>query len=224
MVDPMAKYWLMKSEPDQFGIADLERVRVEPWTGVRSYFARAHMRAMAVGDAVLFHHSNAKPPGVAGLARVVRTGVIDETQFDPDSKYFDPKATRDAPIWDCVAVEYGETFPHLVSMDRIRAEPALADMMVLRRGMRLSVQPVTEAEYAAVAALGHRAPEELPAPVKPARPAAPRKPARPAKPARAKPGRAAKPPRTKPAKPAGRTPARSSNAAKRGARTRGSRR
>jgi predicted RNA-binding protein with PUA-like domain len=213
----------MKSEPDQFGIADLERVRVEPWTGVRSYFARAHMRAMSVGDAVLFHHSNAKPPGVAGLARVVRTGVIDETQFDPDSKYFDPKATRDAPIWDCVAVEYVETFPHLVSMDRIRAEPALADMMVLRRGMRLSVQPVTEGEYAAVVALGHRAPEELPAPVKPARPAAPRKPARPAKPARPKAGRAAKPPRTKPAKPAGRTPARSSKAAKRSARARSSR-
>jgi predicted RNA-binding protein with PUA-like domain len=78
----------MKSEPDVFGIADLERVKIEPWTGVRSYFARAHMRAMSVGDAVLFHHSNAKPPGVAGTARVVRTQVIDETQFDPASNYF----------------------------------------------------------------------------------------------------------------------------------------
>src|SRR5262249_12996475 len=165
----------MKSEPDQFGIADLERVRVEPWTGVRSYFARAHMRAMSAGDAVLFHHSNAKPPGVAGLARVVRTGVIDETQFDPDSKYFDPKATRDAPIWDCVAVEYVETFPHFVAIDRIRAEPALADMLLLRRGMRLSVQPVTEDEYQGIVALGHRAPVELPAPAKPARPARPSK-------------------------------------------------
>src|SRR5215813_3327072 len=159
----------MKSEPDQFGIADLERVRVEPWTGVRSYFARAHMRAMSVGDAVLFHHSNTNPPGVAGLARVVRTGVVDETQFDPRSKYFDPKATRDAPIWDCVEVEYVETFPHLVAMDRIRADPALADMLVLRRGMRLSVQPVTEAEYQRIVELGHSAPAELPEPVKPAR-------------------------------------------------------
>src|SRR5215468_7210042 len=136
----------MKSGPDQFGIADLERVRVEPWTGVRSYFARAHMRAMSVGDAVLFHHSNAKPPGVAGTARVVRTQVIDETQFDPASKYFEPKATREVPIWDCVEVEYVATLPHFVSMDRIRAEPALADMFLLRQG-RLSVQPVTEAEY-----------------------------------------------------------------------------
>jgi predicted RNA-binding protein with PUA-like domain len=202
----------MKSEPDQFGIADLERVRVEPWTGVRSYFARAHMRAMSVGDAVLFHHSNARPPGVAGLARVVRTGVVDQTQFDPDSKYFDPKATRDAPIWDCVEVEYVETFPHFVAMDRIRGEPALADMMLLRRGMRLSVQPVTEPEYAAIAALGHRAPAELPAAAKPARPAGrkpstPRKPARPAKSAR-------------PAKPARGKPARPSRAARRGARPR----
>jgi predicted RNA-binding protein with PUA-like domain len=206
------RFWLMKSEPDQFGIADLERVRVEPWTGVRSYFARAHMRAMSAGDAVLFHHSNAKPPGVAGLARVVRTGVIDETQFDPDSKYFDPKATRDAPVWDCVAVEYVETFPHFVAIDRIRAEPALADMLLLRRGMRLSVQPVTEVEYQGIVALGHRA-AELPGPATPARSAKPSKAAK-----------AAQPPRAKPSKPARRTPARSSKAAKRGGRGRGSRR
>ena len=202
----------MKSEPDQFGIADLERVRVEPWTGVRSYFARAHMRAMSAGDAVLFHHSNAKPPGVAGLARVVRTGVVDQTQFDPDSKYFDPKATRDAPTWDCVEVEYVETFPHFVTMDRIRAEPALADMMLLRRGMRLSVQPVTEAEYQAIVALGHQAPVALPGPATPARPAKPRKAAKTAK------------PRAKAEKPPRRTPVRSSNAAKRGGRGRGTRR
>jgi predicted RNA-binding protein with PUA-like domain len=207
------RFWLMKSEPDQFGIADLERVRVEPWTGVRSYFARAHMRAMSAGDAVLFHHSNVTPPGVAGLARVVRTGVVDETQFDPDSKYFDPKATRDAPIWDCVAVEYVETLPHFVAMDRIRAEPALADMLLLRRGMRLSVQPVTEAEYQAIVELGHQAPVELPAPVKPARPARPSKAAKPAK-----------PPGAKPAKPARGKSARSAKPARRGARVRGSRR
>jgi predicted RNA-binding protein with PUA-like domain len=157
------QYWLMKSEPDQFGIADLARVKVEPWTGVRSFFARAHMRAMTVGDAVLFHHSGAKPPGVAGLARVVRTGVVDETQFDPDSKYYDPRATREAPIWDCVEVEYVSTLPHFVAMDRIRAEPALAEMLLLRRGMRLSVQPATEAEYEAIVALGHTAPPESPA-------------------------------------------------------------
>ena len=162
------QYWLMKSEPDQFGIADLARVKVEPWTGVRSFFARAHMRAMAVGDVVLFHHSGAKPPGVAGLARVVRTSVVDETQFDPDSKYYDPRATRDAPIWDCVEVEYVATLPHFVAMDRIRAEPGLAEMLLLRRGMRLSVQPVTQAEYEGIVALGQIAPPpELPRPARP---------------------------------------------------------
>jgi predicted RNA-binding protein with PUA-like domain len=191
----------MKSEPDQFGIADLARVKVEPWTGVRSYFARAHMRAMSVGDAVLFHHSNASPPGVAGLARVVRTGVVDETQFDPDSKYHDPKATRGNPIWDCVEVEYVATLLHFVAMDRMRAEPALSDMLLLKgMGMRLSVQPVTEAEYEAVVALGHTAP-----PPPPPRPA---KPVRAAKPPAAIAARAPKPPRSargkprKPAKPA----------------------
>ena len=158
----MAKQWLMKSEPDTFSIADLERVKIEPWSGVRSYFARIHMRAMSVGDQVLFHHSSVDPPGVAGLAKVVRTQVIDETQFDPDSKYYEPKATRDAPIWDCVDVEYVATFPHFVAMDRLRAEPALADMMVLKRGMRLSVQPVREAEYERIVELGHTAPPEAP--------------------------------------------------------------
>ncbi len=157
MVPAMAKHWLMKSEPDQFGISDLQRVEVEPWTGVRNYMARNHMRAMAVGDAVLFHHSNAKPPGVAGLARVVKVGVVDPTQFDPDSKYYDAKARRDVPTWDCVEVEYVETLPQFVSIDRMRAEPALADMMLLQRGMRLSVMPVTKAHYDRVVKLGRQA-------------------------------------------------------------------
>lgn len=152
------RHWLMKSEPDAFSIADLERVKIEPWTGVRNYMARNYMREMQVGDEVLFHHSNATPPGVAGLARVVRTGVVDEAQFDPASPYFDPKSTRDKYQWDCVEVAYVATLPHLVSMDRLRADPPLADMLVLRKGMRLSVQPVTEAEYARIVALGHTAP------------------------------------------------------------------
>jgi predicted RNA-binding protein with PUA-like domain len=157
----MKQYWLMKSEPDEFGIQDLERVRVETWNGVRSMFARFHMRAMSVGDEVLFHHSSVNPPGVAGLARVVRTRVVDETQFDPKSKYFDEKATREKPIWDCVDVEYVSTFPHFVSINRIRADAALADMVVLRQG-RLSVQPVKEHEFARIVALGNEpAPEGI---------------------------------------------------------------
>jgi len=154
----MAKQrWLMKSEPDAFGIDDLARVRVEPWTGVRNYQARNFMRQMLVGDDVLFYHSNAKPSGVAGLAKVHRTGVVDETQFDPKSPYFDPKSDRAAPRWDCVDVAFVEKLPAVVSLDELRQAPGLEDMLVLRRGMRLSVQPVTADEWKIVVALGRRA-------------------------------------------------------------------
>jgi predicted RNA-binding protein with PUA-like domain len=149
------QHWLMKTEPEQFGITDLARVKVEPWSGVRNYMARANMRAMAVGDEVLFYHSSTQPPGVAGLARVARTNVIDETQFDPNSPYFDPKATPDKPRWDCVDVRYVATLPHYVALAEMRDEPALAKMMLLKRGMRLSVQPVTPAEYKKIVAMGH---------------------------------------------------------------------
>jgi len=164
----MPKSWLMKTEPDTFSIADLERVKVEPWTGVRSVFARFHMRNMTVGDDVLFYHSSCEPPGVAGLARVVQTKVIDETQFDPSSKYFDEKATREKPIWDCVTVEFVEKFPYLVSLPHIRAEPALKDMKLLQIG-RLSVMPVAEAEYRLIALMGHVEPKPLPVTKKVAR-------------------------------------------------------
>jgi predicted RNA-binding protein with PUA-like domain len=143
------RYWLMKTEPDTFSIMDLERVRLEPWSGVRSFFARAHMRAMTVGDEVLFYHSSCQPPGVAGLAKVARTSVIDETQFDPASPYFDEKATREKPIWDCVEVEFVSAFENFVTLDRLRHDPDLAEMLVLKVG-RLSVQPVTPEEYARV--------------------------------------------------------------------------
>jgi predicted RNA-binding protein with PUA-like domain len=180
------QYWLMKSEPGEFSIDDLARVRVEPWSGVRNFMARFHMRAMRVGDEVLFHHSSVDPPGVAGLARVVRTNVLDEKQFDRRSPYHDPRATRERPIWDCVDVEYVATFPHFVSMDRLRAEPACAGMLVLKRGMRLSVQPVTAQEYAAVVALGNTPPVEAPEPApKPRSKAKPK----PKPPARARPAR-----------------------------------
>lgn len=191
-------YWLMKTEPDAFGIADLARVRVEPWTGVRNYTARNFMRDnMKVGDEVLFYHSSVDPPGVAGLARVSRTGVVDETQFDPASKYHDPGARPDNPRWICVEVEYVETLPRLVALEELRANPALAPMMLLRRGMRLSVQPVDAKHYKAIVDMARRpakaarsqkrtspavrtagtAPRPRPAPRSPGRAAA-RKPAR----------------------------------------------
>jgi predicted RNA-binding protein with PUA-like domain len=115
--------------------------------------ARNFMRKMAVGDGVLFYHSSTEPPGVAGLAKVEHTNVIDETQFDPASPYFDDKATREKPQWDCVDVAFVSKLPHYVSLYRMRCDPPLADMVVLRAG-RLSVQPVSEAEYQRVVALG----------------------------------------------------------------------
>jgi predicted RNA-binding protein with PUA-like domain len=159
------RHWLMKTEPDTFSIADLERVRVEPWSGVRSFFARAHMRNMSVGDEVLFYHSSVQPPGVAGLAKVARIAVVDETQFDPKSPYFDEKATREKPIWDCAEVEFVSRMPRFVSLGEIRAQPMLEDMPLLKKGMRLSVQPVTEEQYKRIVAMADEpAPPEIPKP------------------------------------------------------------
>ena len=176
-------YWLMKTEPDTFGIHDLARVGTEPWTGVRNYIARNFMRdKMQVGDLVLFYHSSVQPPGVAGLARVERTGVVDETQFEPSSPYYDPEAKRENPRWMCVDVSYVETLPRLVALDELRANPALADMLVLRKGQRLSVQPVTAADYKTIVAMAQKPPRtagKAPAP----------------RPARRPPGRAARPKR-----------------------------
>jgi len=186
----------MKSEPDSFSIDDLQRVTVEPWSGVRSHFARAYMRQMSVGDGVLFYHSSTEPPGVAGLARVERTNVIDETQFDPNSQYFEERATRDKPVWDCVDVRFVEKFPHYVALPRIRADQALADMVLLKPG-RLSVQPVEEPAYHHIVELGHIAPPPEPPKVKKAKtkPVAKKKPVAKAKPAaktKAKPAKRAK--------------------------------
>ncbi len=164
------KYWLMKTEPEEFSIADLARKGTEPWTGVRSVFARFHMRNMEVGDAVLFYHSSCDPPGVAGLARVAKTRVVDESQFDPKSKYYDEDSTRDAPKWDCVEVEYVSTLPNLVALERIRGEAMLRDMVLLRQG-RLSVQPVAEAEYQHIVALADTPWEAPPKPKKKKKPA-----------------------------------------------------
>ncbi len=174
----------MKSEPDTFSIADLERVKVEPWSGVRSTFARFHMRKMEVGDLALFYHSSVLPPGAVGVAKIVKTKVIDQTQFDPNSQYYDPKATSEKPIWDCVDVEFVSTFPHQVTLERMRSDPMLADMPVLRIG-RLSVQPCAEHEYLRVVELGQTAPPP-PAPKVTKKPLAKAKKAKKAKPAPAK--------------------------------------
>ena len=149
---PGRRYWLMKSEPGAFSIDDLARSpkQITHWDGVRNYQARNFMRAMAVGDPVLFYHSNAEPPAVVGIAEVVRTAYPDETQFDKTSHHYDPASVRSAPRWDMVDIQYRQTFKTSLSLDRLRQEPQLKSMVLLRKGSRLSVQPVTEAEWATV--------------------------------------------------------------------------
>jgi predicted RNA-binding protein with PUA-like domain len=146
------RYWLMKSEPRVFSIEDLARSPKQTtcWDGVRNYQARNFMREMTVGDQVLFYHSNAEPPAVVGIAEVVRTAYPDQTQFDKASHHYDPASTPSAPRWDMVDIRYRQTFKASVSLDRLREEPKLKDMVLLRKGSRLSVQPVTETEWAVV--------------------------------------------------------------------------
>ena len=141
------RHWLMKSEPDAFSIDDLRRLKRDAWSGVRNYQARNFMREMEVGDPVLFYHSSCEPPGIAGLAKVAAKAHPDATQFDPKSPYFDPKATKAKPIWECVDVAFVRKSKRLIPLDELRAMKPLKDMVLLRRGSRLSVQPVTKAEF-----------------------------------------------------------------------------
>lgn len=147
--------WLMKTEPEAFSIDDLKRKKKSGWDGVRNYQARNYMRdSMRKGDAVLIYHSSTDPTGVAGLARVSRESHPDPTAWDPDSKYFDPKSTPQEPRWFMVEVEFVEKFPAVVKLEAMRADPALADMLVLKRGMRLSIQPVEKPHYERIVKLG----------------------------------------------------------------------
>lgn len=142
------KYWLMKSEPSEFSIDDLAKVQTARWTGVRNYQARNFMtQQMSVGDLVLFYHSNAEPSGVAGVARVSAAAAPDPTQFEKKSDYFDAKSTKESPRWFCVEVEFVKKLPGVISLAEIKANPKLAKMEVLRKGNRLSIQPVTAAEF-----------------------------------------------------------------------------
>jgi predicted RNA-binding protein with PUA-like domain len=146
-------YWLIKSEPNVYSIDDLRRDKRTAWTGVRNYQARNHMRAMKKGDLLLFYHSSAEPTGVAGLAKVVKEAYPDPTQFDRKSEYHDPKSAKDDPRWWLVDVGFVERFGEPVSLQAIKTEKRLKDM-VLVNNSRLSVQPVTSDEYTRVCAMG----------------------------------------------------------------------
>ena len=154
---PRMKHWLMKTEPDSFSIDDLERVGTEPWTGVRNYQARNFMRQMQVGDAVLFYHSSCPVPGIYGLARVASVPYPDPTQFDRRSDYHDPKATRETPRWEMVDVRFERRLDPPVTLATLRAHAdEFDDFALLRRGSRLSVLPVTAAQYRTVLKLEKR--------------------------------------------------------------------
>lgn len=149
------KFWLMKSEPDVFSIDQLKKDKSTWWSGVRNYQARNFMmKEMNPGDWVLFYHSNASPPGVAGIAQVSKAAEPDTTQFDPKSDTFDPKASQEKPIWFCVQVKFVSKFKNYVSLEDLKKEASLADMLVLKKGQRLSIQPVTEREFSIVQRMG----------------------------------------------------------------------
>jgi len=152
------RHWLMKVEPSAYTIDDLERDGHTGWEGVRNYQARNLLRdEIQVGDGVLFYASNASPSGVAGIAEVVTAGYPDPLQFRKGDDYYDAKATPEKPIWYSVDIAFVERFPAVLPLADLKANPQLRKMMVVKRGMRLSVQPVTAAEFADVCRMGRHA-------------------------------------------------------------------
>ena len=148
----------MKSEPDVFSFEDLKArpKQTEPWDGVRNYQARNYMRdAMKVGDLILFYHSNTKPPGVAGIAEVASAPYPDPTAFDKQSKYYDSKSDRHSPRWILVDVKYKADLKQFVSLEFMKSDPKLSEMRALQKGNRLSITPVTPAEFRAIQHAGN---------------------------------------------------------------------
>jgi predicted RNA-binding protein with PUA-like domain len=148
-------YWLMKTEPEDFSIDDLKRVEVEPWTGVRNYQARNFMRSMQVGDGVFLYHSSTEIPGIYGVAEVASAAYPDPTQFNKKSKYFDEKSTQDNPRWSLVDVRFVRKLKRPVTLESIRehADALGEDFALIRRGTRLSVMPVSAAQWKTLLAL-----------------------------------------------------------------------
>jgi len=147
--------WLLKSEPDVFSFDDLVRAQREGWDGIRNYQARNCMRQMRRGDRAIFYHSNATPPGVAGICKIVATAEPDPTQFDPASDYYDPASKRSDPRWDLVTVAPVRPLP-FVSLDELRNIPELAECRLLAKGNRLSVLPLTDAEFDTIVRVAKR--------------------------------------------------------------------
>ncbi|MAZ40287.1 MAG: EVE domain-containing protein [Legionellales bacterium] len=149
-------YWLIKSEPDAFSIDDLKSCpnQTEHWDGIRNYQARNMMRdQMKIGDLAFFYHSNAKPPGIVGIAQVCSEAYPDHTQFDPDSKYYDVKATMDNPRWMMVDFKFKRKFKRMITLDELKKIPKLEDTPLLRKGNRLSIMPMSPQAWEIILAL-----------------------------------------------------------------------
>jgi len=146
-------YWLMKSEPDELSIKGLETLGKSRWDGVRNYQARNFLRAMAVGDEFFFYHSSCPEPGIAGIGKIVEAAYPDPTALEPESHYYDPKATAEKNAWSAIDVAHVETFPKVLKLDYLKQQAALAEMPLVQKGSRLSVMPVTAEQWAAVIAL-----------------------------------------------------------------------
>lgn len=143
-------YWLMKSEPDVFGIEHLKALpnQTDHWDGVRNYQARNMMRDdMKVGDQVFFYHSNCKPPAIVGIMEVTQEGYPDHTAFDPDEKYYDPKSDPDKPRWYMVDVKYVRDLKREIPLDELKQYPELSDMRLVQKGNRLSIMPIEKKEW-----------------------------------------------------------------------------
>lgn len=143
-------YWLMKSEPDEFSIRNLQKLGVGRWDGVRNYQARNFLRSMIEGDLFFFYHSSCATPGIAGIGNIVRSAYPDPTALDPDSPYHDAKATTAENPWSAVDVGFVECFSATLPLSQLKVQPALTRMPLVKKGSRLSVMPITEAEWEAV--------------------------------------------------------------------------
>lgn len=146
-------YWLMKSEPEELSIKGLEQLGEARWDGVRNYQARNFLRAMAVGDSFFFYHSSCPEPGIAGIGRIIEAAYPDPTALDPQSPYFDAKATPEKNAWSAITVAHVETFAKVLRLDYLKQQAALDEMPLVQKGSRLSVMPVSAEQWAAVLAL-----------------------------------------------------------------------
>ncbi len=142
MAQQEPSYWLMKSEPDVYGISQLKKESTTLWDGIRNYQARNYMRTMAIGDKAFFYHSNCKPPGIVGIMEIIKLGLIDPTQFDPKSNYYDPKSLKEKPRWDCVELKYLGRFSEMLSLEEMRSIYTQEELPVIRKGNRLSILPI----------------------------------------------------------------------------------